>query len=154
MADDQGARLSPEIPLPIRVIRSGQIVYQVGSLGELVTLAATNKLLPSDEIAGPQPGNPIDPNAVRETFHALVLEEGWWRHMGRPIMIGWIFLGLLVGATLAFSWGARIGDFTSDLLYVAIFGSSSVPFFVELASHRSRLQQLRLALAGGGPRPE
>ncbi|MCY3015692.1 MAG: hypothetical protein NT171_13510 [Planctomycetota bacterium] len=34
MADDQGARPSPEIPLPIRVVRSGQIVYQVGSLGE------------------------------------------------------------------------------------------------------------------------
>ncbi len=39
MADDPGARPSPEIPLPIRVIRSGKIVVQVGSLAALVTLA-------------------------------------------------------------------------------------------------------------------
>ena len=58
MADDQGARSSPEIPLPIRVIRSGQIVYQVGSLADLVRLAQTNKLLPSDKIAG-HPSLPV-----------------------------------------------------------------------------------------------
>ena len=31
MADDPGALQNPEIPLPIRVIRSGTIVYQVAS---------------------------------------------------------------------------------------------------------------------------
>ena len=39
MADDQGARSSPEISLPIRVIRGGKIVYHVGSLADLATLA-------------------------------------------------------------------------------------------------------------------
>ena len=159
MADDQGARPNPEISLPIRVIRGGKIVYQVGSLADLVTLAATDKLSPIDEIDGLQPGNPIDLHAVPEIARALAdREELWLRHDGRALTILAMFYGLPFLIFIGWSvwkWlagGLEKGDFELDLMWVVAF----LPFIyllVEVAHHRHSLQQLRRSLAGGVPRP-
>ena len=116
MADEQGARPSPESPLPLRVIRSGKIVYHVGSLAELVTLAATDKLSPIDEIDGLQPGNPIDLQAVPEIARALAEREDYWlRRHGRAYTIAAMFYGLLVliviGPIVRKWWAGELSSF-------------------------------------------
>ena len=153
MADDQGARSSPEIPLPIRVIRSGQIVYQVGSLAELVRLAQTNKLLPSDKIAGPP-----------EFARALAEQEYWLRYD----LYGFPFILMCVGPMMTIGlpdivsdvrkWlagGMEKGDL--GLLFpgfcVASLFIMAMMWLVLNARYRRSLQQLRLSLAGDGLQP-
>ena len=153
MADDQGARPNPEIPLPIRVIRSGQIVYQVGSLGELVRLAATNKLLPIDKIDGPP-----------EFARALAEQEYWLRYevygfpfilmcLGPMMTIGLPDIVLDVRKWLA--GGMEKGDL--GLLFpgfcVASLFIIAIMWLVLNARYRRSLQQLRLSLAGDGLQP-
>ena len=159
MADDQGARPNPEIPLPIRVIRSGKIVYHVGSLADLATLAATDKLSPIDEIDGLQPGTPIDLHAVPEIARALAeREEYWLRRNGRAFTILAMFYGLPFLIFIGWSvwkWlagGLQKGDFELDLGCV-FFVLPFIILLVEVAHHRHSLQQLRRSLAGGSPRP-
>jgi len=153
MADDQGARSNPEIPLPIRVIRSGQIVYQVGSLGELVTLAATNKLSPSDKISGPP-----------EFARALAEQEYWLRYevYGFPFILMCLGPMMTTGLPNIFldvrKWsagGMEKGDL--GLLFpwfcVAWFFIMAIMWLVLGARYRRILQQLRLSLAGDGLQP-
>ncbi|MEI8367979.1 MAG: hypothetical protein WCJ31_06065 [Planctomycetia bacterium] len=153
MADDQGARPDPEISLPIRVIRSGQIVYQVGSLGELVRLAATNKLLPIDKIAGPP-----------EFARALAEQEYWLRYevygfpfilmcLGPMMTIGLPDIVLDVRKWLA--GGMENGDFVLLLpvFYFVSFLIVAMMWLVLNARYRRILQQLRLSLAGDGLQP-
>ena len=148
MADDQGARSSPEIPLPIRVVRSGQIVYQVGSLADLVRLAQTNKLLPSDKIAGPP-----------EFARALAEQEYWLRYE----VYGFPFILMCVGPMMTIGppdivldvrkWlagGMETGDL--GLLFpgfcVASILIMAMMWLVLNARYRRSLQQLRLSLTG------
>ena len=148
MADDPGARPIPEIPLPIRVIRSGQIVYQVGSLADLVRLAQTNKLLPSDKIAGPP-----------EFARALAEQEYWLRYE----VYGFPFILMCVGPMMTIGppdivldvrkWlagGMETGDL--GLLFpgfcVASILIMAMMSLVLNARYRRSLQQLRLSLTG------
>ncbi len=154
MADDQGSRLSPEIPLPIRVIRSGQIVYQVGSLPELVTLAATNKLLPSDKIDGPP-----------EIASALAEQEYWLRYewflptiilmsCGAMMMSG--LPGIVLDVRKWLASGMEKGDLVLLLPgfgWVASFLIITMMWLVLDLRYRHSLQQLRLSLAGDGIKP-
>ena len=148
MADDPGARPIPEIPLPIRVIRSGQIVYQVGSLADLVRLAQTNTLLPSDKIAGPP-----------EFARALAEQEYWLRYE----VYGFPFILMCVGPMMTIGppdivldvrkWlagGMETGDL--GLLFpgfcVASILIMAMMSLVLNARYRRSLQQLRLSLTG------
>ena len=150
MADDQGARPNPEIPLPIRVIRSGKIVYHVGSLADLATLAATDKLSPIDEIDGLQPGNPIDLYAVPEIARALAeREEYWLRRNGRAYTIGAMFYGLpfliFIGLNVRKWWAGEIenGEYQVLLFIVFVLVMNLVVPLVQTVRRRQRLQQLR-----------
>ena len=150
MADEQGARPSPESPLPLRVIRSGKIVYHVGSLAELVTLAATDKLSPIDEIDGLQPGNPIDLQAVPEIARALAEREDYWlRRHGRAYTIAAMFYGLLVliviGPIVRKWWAGEMenGGFEGLLFVIVFVVMTFVVPLVQTVRRRQRLQQLR-----------
>ena len=161
MADDQGARSSPEIPLPIRVIRSGQIVYQVGSLADLVTLAATNKLLPIDKIDGLQPGNPIELHAVPEIARALAEQEYWLQYEVYPLTIILMSCGVMMGlpgivldVRKWLAGGMEKGDFgLLPIGFVVFFLIIAIVWPVLNARYRHSLQQLRLSLAGDGLQP-
>ncbi|MEN9665951.1 MAG: hypothetical protein RLZZ326_2314 [Planctomycetota bacterium] len=149
MADDQGARPDPEIPLPIRVIRSGKIVYQVGSLADLVTLAAADKLSTIDEIDGLQPGNPIDLYAVPEIARALAeRQEYWLRRNGRALTIGAMFFGLpfliFIGSSVRKWWadGMENGEFQVLLFIIVVLVMNLVVPLVQTVRRRQRLQQL------------
>ena len=150
MADDQGARPNPEISLPLRVIRSGKIVYHVGSLADLATLAATDKLSPIDEIDGLQPGNPIDLHAVPEIARALAeREEYWLRRNGRAYTIGAMFYGLpcliFIGLNVRKWWAGEIenGEFQVLLFIIVVLVMNLVVPLVQTVRRRQRLQQLR-----------
>ena len=149
MADDQGARPNPEIPLPIRVIRSGKIVYHVGSLADLATLAAADKLSTIDEIDGLQPGNPIDLYAVPEIARALAeRQEYWLRRNGRALTIGAMFFGLpfliFIGSSVRKWWadGMENGEFQVLLFIIVVLVMNLVVPLVQTVRRRQRLQKL------------
>ena len=151
MVDDPGALKNPEIPLPIRVIRSGKIVYQVGSLAELVTLAAANKLLPIDKIDGPP-----------EIARALAEQEYWLQYEVYPLTIiiscGLMMMGLPgivldVRKWLAGGMGKGYLELLLPVGFVVFLLIIALVWHVLNARYRHRLQQLHRSLAGDGLQP-